>query len=281
MEEAMTYRLFLTREFERRCEKNPRYSLRAFARDLGLPASRLSEILRSQSGLSEAAAIVVAKKLNLTGDEIDLFQVMVSAEHSRSGLKREQAKVRLKTLFEGQGIPIMEVEKAKIISDWYYSAILELTDVVDFQSDEYWISRRLNVNLEKIHSAIQRLFQFGLLENSSGRWRQTQRQLSFTSAIANADFKKHHLQMLEKARGAINELNDEVREISSVTLAMSSQQLPALKKMLKELRRKVMIEAEKMSPKDRVYGMALHLFPLDQDSGLDRERSNSDKEKSI
>jgi uncharacterized protein (TIGR02147 family) len=281
MAEPMTYRLFFTREFARRCQKNPRYSLRAFARDLSLPASRLSEILRSQSGLSEGAALLLGQKLNLTPSEVEMFQLMVSSEHSRSRTKREQAADRLKILWQNQGVMIMDSEKANIISDWYYSAILELTDVIDFQPDEHWISQRLNVNLEKVHLAIQRLFQFGLLAIEEGRWRQTQKQLTFNSAIANNEFKKHHLQLLEKAGGAISDLTNDEREISSVTLAINSEQLPEFRKMLSTFRRNVMLEAEKGNPKNRVYGMTLHFFPVDQISNGELAKKRSRKEASI
>lgn len=55
-EERFTYQHYMLSEFEGRKSRNPGYSLRAFARDLGLAAPKLSEILRGKGGLSEASA---------------------------------------------------------------------------------------------------------------------------------------------------------------------------------------------------------------------------------
>ncbi len=259
----MNYRQYLTREFDRRCQRNPRYSLRAFARDLGLSASRLSEILRVQSGLSESAAEKLIPKLNIAGPDVELFKMMVAAEHSRSQLRREQAHKRLQELQQSQEFPIFDSEKAKVISDWYHSAILELTDVYDFQSDEAWVAKRLGLPLELVQSAVQRLFQLGLLKRIGGRWQQTEQQLSFQSLVPNLEFKKHHLQMLEKAKAAIMELGDDERDVSSLTFAIAIEQLPEFKRMLKAMRKKLMSEASAVPSKNRVYGLSLHLFPVD------------------
>lgn len=260
----ITYRFFITREFDRRCQRNPSYSLRAFARDLEVSVSSLSEILRAQAGLSAWAAAKLVLKLQLSDIEAEYFKALVEVEHSRSIIKKKQAKLRLETLQEQQNFREFDQEKAKVISDWFYSAILELTELEEFESNEKWIAKKLGMSLEQTQLALQRLFQLELLAIIDGRWVQTQKQLCFQSDIACNEFKKHHLQMLEKAKMAIMDLDADTRELSSVTLAISSQELPRIKKFLSATRKKLMMDAEKMESKDRIYALTLHLFPVDQ-----------------
>lgn len=260
----ITYRFFITREFDRRCQKNPSYSLRAFARDLEISVSSLSEILRVQAGLSARAAVRLVAKLRLSEVEAEYFKALVEAEHSRSIIKKKQAKLRLQVLQEQQNFRGFDQEKAKFISDWYYSAILELTELDGFESNEKWIAKKLGMSLEQTQLALQRLFQFELLDTVNGRWVQTHKQLCFESDVVCNEFKKHHLQMLEKAKTAITDLDMDVREVSSVTLAISSHELPRLKKFLSATRKTLMMDAEKMKSKDRIYALTLHLFPVDQ-----------------
>jgi uncharacterized protein (TIGR02147 family) len=269
-----SYRIYLTREFDRRCKKNASYSLRAFARDLGLPVSQLSEVIRSQSGLSEITAEKISIKLNLSRIESELFRTLVEAEHSRSQIRKTQAKERLKTIQKSQEIPWLDFEKAKIISDWYYSVILELTETEAFLPCEKWIADRLGISLNDCHSAVQRLFQFGLLKVSKGTWKQTQNQLSFRSEVPSVEFKKHHLQMLKKAESAIINQTAEVREISSLTLAISSKELPRIKTFLAQLRKDLMVETESMRHKDQVYCLALHFFPAERSTTTEFETSS-------
>jgi plasmid maintenance system antidote protein VapI len=80
----MTYQHFLLSEFESRKIRNSSCFLRAYARDLGLAAPKLSEILRGKCGLSEKSAQLITKKLNLSNEETQLFINLVNAKHARS-----------------------------------------------------------------------------------------------------------------------------------------------------------------------------------------------------
>lgn len=60
---------FLEREYGRRRGRNPRYSLRAFARDLGCDHSTLSQWIRRTRPISEEAAQQICDALQLVGSE--------------------------------------------------------------------------------------------------------------------------------------------------------------------------------------------------------------------
>src|SRR4051812_22994437 len=94
----MDYRQFLKREFGTRSRAQEKYSLRSFARDLGLAPSRLSEILNHKQGLSFDLAQRVGEKLGLNDRELELFCHLVESEHARSQVKRELAKTRVQNI---------------------------------------------------------------------------------------------------------------------------------------------------------------------------------------
>ena len=100
-----SYRDFMLRELERRQRKNPSYSLRAFARDLEVPSSRLSEILNRKMGLSETRAVALADKLNLSSSEREFFIDLALAEHARSAVIKEMAQRRIQTRSENSAQP--------------------------------------------------------------------------------------------------------------------------------------------------------------------------------
>lgn len=60
-------------QFHIRALKNPSYSLRAFARDIGLSSGGLSDILTKKSGLSESKAQIIAEKLFTNTEERSFF----------------------------------------------------------------------------------------------------------------------------------------------------------------------------------------------------------------
>ncbi len=89
------YRKILRDELARRVRQNPHYSLRAFARDLQIVPSRVSESLNNKQGLSRKAAEKIAARLRMPADKANLFLDLVTACHARSPKARHGAKLRL------------------------------------------------------------------------------------------------------------------------------------------------------------------------------------------
>lgn len=96
------YREILKNEFEKRKQRNPLYSLRAFARLIDLSSPRLSDILNKKKGLSKEKALQIAKRLDLVGKESEYFVLLVESEHQRKKKLREEATKKLDTFFDQQ-----------------------------------------------------------------------------------------------------------------------------------------------------------------------------------
>src|SRR4051812_8640701 len=73
MQASNTIRETLANELLSRQLRNERYSLRAFARSLGLSPSKLSDIMKGKQGLSLATAREIVTKLDLSVDEARAF----------------------------------------------------------------------------------------------------------------------------------------------------------------------------------------------------------------
>lgn len=71
---------YLTTIFNERKEKNPRYSLRAFARSLGVSSGQLSEILSGKRPLSHKLARRISIALALTEEESQKLIHLVSQQ---------------------------------------------------------------------------------------------------------------------------------------------------------------------------------------------------------
>lgn len=89
------YRQILKNELTRRCGNNALYSLRAFARDIGVSPSQLTEVLGGKHGLSGRKAKTVSQNLGFNKEETNFFVDLVEATHGRSEVKRELAKIRI------------------------------------------------------------------------------------------------------------------------------------------------------------------------------------------
>ncbi|MGE3760579.1 MAG: TIGR02147 family protein [Pseudobdellovibrionaceae bacterium] len=259
------YRETLKQEYDERRIRNPSYSLRAFARDLDLAPSKLSEIIRGKVGLSRAKAEHISVVLDLDSASKDLFICSVEKEHSRSPMLRETAKIRMSVFTSRLQLTKVDLEKFKILSDWYHFAIMELTIREDFVSDPVWISQKLEISKEVTYEAIKRLENFGLIKkDKKGRWLQTETDLAVGNCLPSSAIRKHHRQILDKAEKSLENCPTEQREFSSNIFVVDESQIPNAKKALKELRRAFCSDFTKSKTKNRVYCLALQFFPIDK-----------------
>lgn len=92
------YRQFLVMELSKRNRRNSAYSLRSFARDLGLSPSSLSEIVNRRAGLSPEKASLLAERLKLDPFQQQIFSLSAGMLHSRSEEKRRVFWRKLRSL---------------------------------------------------------------------------------------------------------------------------------------------------------------------------------------
>ncbi|MGZ3787127.1 MAG: TIGR02147 family protein [Bacteriovorax sp.] len=260
------YRTIIGRELEARKRRRSGYSLRAFARDLKIPAPKLSQILNGVCGISRVRAVQIATIIGLSTEEKEFFISLVEAEHSRSPIDRKRAQERLEKLKEDDGFASLSIERFKIISDWYHAALLELPKLKKFNSTPKWISARLGIEKKQAVAAIERLVDFGLLEEDSESLtlKRTKNHLATPSGIPTREIREHHSQILSKADQAL-ELPVTERDFSAITMAIDSSRLDEAKEKLKEFRREFCKEIQTGHDKDRIYCLAIQFFPLDKE----------------
>ncbi len=263
------YRQLLERELETRLRRNPGYSLRAFARDIGMPVSKLSEVLRGIRGISPKTAEKIIRRMKLSPQESAVFLNLVQLHQKKSRVVRKLAEEKLKTMDAVDGYGQLSLERFKIISDWHHFAILELTELAVFNSDPKWIARRLEVSEAAVRQAIERLLDFGLLERTAkGELRQTHANLATPSGVPSSEIREHHSQILMKADNALHDVDLKERDFSAITLAFHSEQMDEIRHELLELRRRLGKKIQDTPGKDRVYCLSLQFFPLDRISPL-------------
>ena len=153
----------LRRQLDNRLSRNSNYSLRAFARDIGVSPSSLSDILNGKQGFSKNKAIQIGNKLGFNPMEINYFSTLAESKYARSLSNRKIAKLKLQKFLKTKETEL-SIESFKIISQWYHLAILELTKIESFESDNKWIAKKLGITIDEVRQAIERLIKMNLLE---------------------------------------------------------------------------------------------------------------------
>lgn len=259
--QTRNYRDILKDELERRCQHNPRYSLRAFARDLDLSPARVSEILKGKTGLSKERALIVAQRLGFSKTEAEFFADLVESEHARSQVKKNLAKIRLNK-HENKTHQMIQLDAFKLISDWYHFAILELLTLKKTQHNIGWISQALQISEYETQSAIERLIRLGFLVEKRGKWIPSDDNSITPTEVPSDAIRRFHGQILEKAIRALNLQSIEERDFTTLTLAFSKAQMKDAKEELKKLRRDFVKKFGGTGNSDSVYCLSFQFFQL-------------------
>ncbi len=260
------YREILQDELAQRIKQNSMYSLRAFAKDLGIYPSRLSDVLNGRYGLSRGAAIKIAQKLKYTHEEIACFCDLVDSYHARSKLEKSLAKKRLEQYQEKQQYNELSFDYFTIIKDWYHFAIVELTYLENFKSDITWIAKKLNLEKHLVEDAIERLFKVEMLENVNGQFKAVEDFTATTQDIPNKSLRYFHLQLMQKAQKAIEEQNVENRDVSAIVMAINKEKIKEAKQMIKSFRRDFDQFLCKDKNKNAVYSLGIQFYELTENT---------------
>lgn len=257
------YHEILQTEFDRRKFANSAYSLRAFARDLGLSAPRLSQIMTKKSALSLENATEVASKLKLPEDKRKWFCASAGAASARSAKEKAEFNKRITEYKrETKKFGEIQLEYFKVIADWFHFAILELTYHKEFVNSEAWIAQQLGITKVETQVAIDRMKKLGLITEKDGKLIDTFKFLATPSDVPSTALRQFHTQLMKKAIEALHEQDVLNREISSNIFSISKEKLPEFKDKIRDFRRDVERFASEATEKDAVYCLGIQFHEL-------------------
>lgn len=259
------YTDILKSTLEERKLYNSAYSLRALARDLNMESANLSKILSGQKGLSEEKALIICEKLGFTDEESSYFCDLVNVKHARSRKKRELAKSRLESYLAKSSVREIKEDVFKIISDWYHYATLELITIKGFKSDIKWIAKKLSISSQTAQDAIDRLKNLELIEIKNGKILSTGVQLETTNGVSSKSIKKLNKQLIKKAESAITGQNVNERHLSTLTLAVSREDIKEYGELIEKFKREFdqfSIKQGKKNKPDEVYSLTMQFTKL-------------------
>lgn len=255
-----SFREVLKQEFQRRKNNNRRYSLRAYAKFLGISPAHLSEVLNGKMGLSVRLAAQIAERLQLNEELTAYFCDSVEYLHGASRLVREEAKTRLhrrKHFFEEMNLGTLEV-----IGKWYHFALLELIRIKDFRFSVEAASHLLGVDVVHVQSALERLQKLGFLEPNAGGWTNRKPLASSPESIPSEVVRRYHKDMMKMAFDALDAQPVDERIAMSTVLGIERSRIPEVQKALQEFAHQLCRDFGASPRPDSVYGLSMQFFSL-------------------
>lgn len=237
-----------------RKKTNPAYSLRTFAQTIGVTPSHLAMILEKTKFPSPELVTRIGEAIDVASETIETWQKEI----------REQKKA---FFFHGATPTIGDSTSECSTNSWYHLAIVELFKTKNFKSSYSYIADEIGLDLQTAIEAVTALEQGGVVTTETTPWSVT---LTDAQSSSNSPLEKRtahenremQKDLLEIAIGAIDNVDNEERDNTSVTMAIQKDRLPEAKEMIKKFRKEM---AEFLSGQDgkadEVYHLTVGLFP--------------------
>lgn len=241
-------RKVLSKNFEKLKQDSPQYSLRAFARKLGISPTAMSEMIHGKRVITRKTVTKMLDRLEIPAVDKDKI---IKNENSRSAF-----------IYEEKKFVEVDLNQNSHIAEWQYFAILSLAETEDFQADSKWIAQRLNISESLAHKSLQNLKELKVLTaNEDGKFVPSGLQFKIESGLQETIFKTGHRDSLDLAKKALDDFDRELIDFSSMTMAIDHEFLPEAKDLIRQFRRRLASFLES-GKKEEVYKLNIQLFPL-------------------
>jgi uncharacterized protein (TIGR02147 family) len=260
------YSLFLKDYYSFQKKQIRCFSYRYFAQKTGVAASVLKDIISGRRKLTVPVMHKYASAMKLAHQERLYFEVLVRFINSKSNAEKNDAFVEMIRLRGRAGIKFLGEDHYEFFSKWYHSAIRELVTLPDFCEDYERIGQWLKpeISAQQVKKSIEFMLELGILQRDrNGRLIQKDTVISSEYEMASAALRTFHTQMVGLAARAIESESREFREISSLTLGLSTRCLARLKERIRIFKEEILaMVVEDKSDSELVCQFNVQLFPL-------------------
>ncbi|MDD9945236.1 MAG: TIGR02147 family protein [Myxococcales bacterium] len=262
----LDYRALLRDYYEDRKKHGRGFSYRAFSAAAGLRSpNHLKRVIDGERNLPSEMAMRFADACGFEGDEARYFCELAAFNQAQT---TREKRARYESLCRYRGFRRahkLDVAQAEYHENWYLPAIRELAASRGFREDPAWLAKQLLPPISKAEAkrALQLLETMGLLvRDADGKLGQSEAVVSTGAETAGVHIVNYHRTMMDRAIEAVDLVPRSKRDISALTLCLTSEGLTDLKKRVQEFRRELVGLEGADGQGTIVVQMNFQLYPL-------------------
>lgn len=265
MQEVQKYffQSILASDFQSRRDKNPRYSLRAYANFLDINASSLSAIMKGKRSLPINSAHFISEKLKLDNQaQVEFIDTIIQFRKDKLQRTHKQRKINQCANSTESYFELDEEEYYEVITEWEHYAVLNLLKIKKFELSKESVSKRLSISMERAEYVISNLFNSKLLfEDDHGKPTRSFENINTTNEVPSLALKLAHIDELNLAKEKIYNTPINQRLFTSRTLPINTKKIDEAKRYLEDVKIQLskLLEDENA---DEVYNLSINFFPL-------------------
>lgn len=247
-----SFQFYLQEELKRRSNANKYYSIRAFARDLGINDSTLAKLLEGKLKISAKRIQSLGSKLSLCQNKIKVLIATLNSKYTPT----------IKMTYQQ-----LQMDQFKAASDWYHNTIIELAKLDRIKASAKNVSALLSINFLKTREAIDRLVRLGAISIDTDGFLNCELKhslMNYEDNIYTSDLLKHYQRkILKQSIKAIEKTQKPNRVHNSMILSIDSSKLDEFHELMRKQQQELLaFIKENNNNKDSVYAIQFSSFPL-------------------
>lgn len=237
------YREFLKDFYNQRRKQDRKFSIRFFARRAGLKSENyLKVVMDGSRNLTSNNLPKFVKGLGLNTTQAEFFEALVRLNQAKDLMERQTHLQKIVHLQKKKNVLTLNRDQLEFYSHWYNLIIFEMASQKNFNADPEHISRKLKgkITAKQAQESLTLMLEKGILKkDTDGKLVPVASQIASPADVPREQIKKLQEVFLQQALEALHLQKEGEREIRSLTICLTEQQLPAFKEKLKEFQREL------------------------------------------
>ncbi len=226
----------------------------------------LKNVMEGKKNLTKESVLKFAGALGFSRKEIEYFENLVFFDQSKTSSKKQYYYERMK-LFSKKVVKAT-IEEAQIgyFSKWFHCVVRELIVIRDYQDNWMKLASdvRPRITQAQARKSVELLLKLGFIKkNRDGTYSQTSKNI--TAGDQPVDImvvRNYHKEALENAKKSLDAFPSDERTCSSLIMSVTRETYEEMEEEINEFRNRITIIANKSHGSDRVYKLAIQMFPV-------------------
>ena len=267
--EYTDYRQYIADYYADRKAKTA-FSWQEFAKTAGFSSPvYLKYVSEGRFNLSAEAAVRTAQAMHLADYEREFFVEMVKFDHAKNDDEKRAAFSKMVSIAESRKAKIVDGESFRFFEDWKNPVLRELAPAMPGAKPLAMAHAcRPEVSAAEVSDALSFLVKADLLKkDKDGNYAQTDKvvttgPMEFTPLAVRG----LHRQMGEFALDAIENVPQDERHFSGLTLGITREAYEKIVQRIAEFRKDIIAIATSETATDEVYRLNVQFFPMTKKS---------------
>lgn len=268
--EYFDYQKFLRDYYEEERKEKSFMSFRYLGNHMNLDPGFLLKVIQGKHHLAKRSIAPVCKYFKFSERERHYFEVLVSYNKAKTPSDIKLYFERLMTLKEPESRSLEEWQYA-FYQKWYHSAVHALLYIYRFSGDYKALASVLTptITATQAKESIDLLIMIGLVKRGEdGIYRPTDNFITSGQRWQSAAIHNFQKETIKLSAQSLDIHPKELRDISTVTVSLSSKDLPEIRERIRQLRKSILSLENDYKP-DTVFQINIQVIPVTNTIGDD------------